>query len=553
MTIEEMVEGEGWLSFRQAETEALRELIGDCRESVERSHHELSPSLIIISVGGGTITTAENRALIRSAGLLLTLWGEESLLRDRQRLRAKLYPASAHPLPIDDGEHQFAELIRSRYAAYIECDLWLETLQAESISQLATRVYQIWRVAQERLEEGGLLPCWSLPPTQTIEESRDELTLTSKVDVDSIVLHDYPIYFKCDAESDLIELIWNESQPSRERGQHKVGVLSDETLGHLHSGSFVGKLQSRGIDAHLITFPVGEPSKRLRVVEALVSELLRIGFGRGDHLVAFGGGVTGDLCGFLASIYMRGLSWSQVPTSLLAQVDSSIGAKTAVNHPLGKNLIGSFYRPLWVWVDEMYLCTLPIRQLRNGWVEALKHGLISDQGHFNDLCALAKSLSITEVTPECPLGFWRPLLEKTISIKAQIISHDERERGVRALLNLGHTIGHAIERAHSDLYHGEAVALGLSFTVDYCARYESLSHEEAWTIKHVLETAGLETDWRLRFTPRALEALQYDKKQRGDHLLFVSLSEIGHAELQMIKRTDFLIRIGQLLSEFESL
>ena len=379
-------------------------------------------------------------------------------------------------------------------------------------------------------------------------ESRDELDSPVPViasdheDVQILQVNGYQVHFRRDDHLSLIDFIIHTTQSETSRSHPKVVVMSDETVARLYSDKLVATLRQRGLQAHLVTFPVGERSKSLRVLEALVTRLLKIGVHRKDWLIAFGGGVTGDLCGLLAALYMRGLKWAQIPTSLLAQVDSSVGAKTAVNHPLGKNLIGAFYRPEWVWIDQAYLRTLPPRHIRTGWVEALKHGLIADQDLFELLSQLGGRFTDDENEHQ-----WGTLLRRSVCIKAQIVEGDEHEQDQRMLLNLGHTLGHAFEACHHDLLHGEAVALGICATLDYASHYGNLSRQDASRVKEVFRSAGLSVDWRALITDQVWKRVAFDKKRSSHQIQFVTLNTIGSAQCEMLSFQEFEERVNKLL------
>jgi 3-dehydroquinate synthase len=383
----------------------------------------------------------------------------------------------------------------------------------------------------------------------SIIESRDDLTQPVRAvtplfdDEHSLWVTGYQVHFTRDAEADLIDFIEDAINTEALDALPTVVVISDDNVGKLYSGSLVGTLQKRGLNAHLVTFPAGERSKSLRVLEALTTRLLKLGVNRRDWLIALGGGVTGDLCGLLAALYMRGLKWAQVPTSLLAQVDSSVGAKTAVNHPLGKNLIGAFYRPEWVWIDEAYLRTLPPRQLRAGWVEAIKHGLIVDRELFDLLSRLGSTLH----SHERDQGQWGTLLRRSVSVKAQIVERDEREQNRRMLLNLGHTLGHAFEACHDDLLHGEAVALGICATIDYALHYGELSPQDAQRIKDTFSSAGLSIHWRILITDQIWRRVALDKKHALHQLNFITLDSIGSARCETLTLQEFEDRINKII------
>ena len=242
----------------------------------------------------------------------------------------------------------------------------------------------------------------------------------------------------------------------------RVFVLSDETVARLHIQRLEAALKTSGIETLVRTIAPGEQSKSLSQLNDTLTWLFEHGADRSDILIAFGGGVIGDLAGFAASVMKRGMGFVQVPTTLLAQVDSSVGGKTAINSPHGKNLIGAFYQPRLVIADSELLATLPEREIRAGYAEVIKYGLINDpdffdwlEVHGSDVLALKPDAIAEAVARSC-------------QAKADIVAQDEREGGVRALLNLGHTFGHALEAANKygpELLHGEAVGCGMAMAL----------------------------------------------------------------------------------------
>jgi len=306
----------------------------------------------------------------------------------------------------------------------------------------------------------------------------------------------------------------------------RLWVVSDSTVAHLYGGPLVGALQARGGDAHLVSFPAGERHKTLRALDAVAWQCLQVGASREDLVVALGGGVTGDLAGLLAATLLRGVRWAQVPTTLLAQVDSSVGGKVAVNHALGKNLLGAFYPPEWAWLDAAYLDTLPPRQLAAGCAELVKHALLGDVALLEDLEALARA-------PRVASALSPSLLRRGVAVKAAVVSRDERERGERVTLNLGHTLGHALEAASRDLLHGEAVALGLCFALERSVA-RGLPPADAARAVALLRALGLPTDWRAALSAESLDFLRRDKKRSGEQLTFVVLTALGAPALERV-------------------
>ena len=306
-------------------------------------------------------------------------------------------------------------------------------------------------------------------------------------------------------------------------------VVSDETVATLHGPVLTASLEAVGVRTEMVAVPPGEASKSFAELERLIDRLLATGLDRKDVIVALGGGVVGDLAGLAAALYMRGIDFVQVPTTLLAQVDSSVGGKTAIDTPRGKNLVGAFHQPRLVLADIDVLKTLPERQLRSGWAEVLKHGLICDAVFFDWLAGEGA----TGATGD-PTALERAVV-RSIEIKSAIVGEDEREAGRRTLLNLGHTFGHALEAAlgfGDGLAHGEAVALGCAMAFRFSARLGVCDPAEAWRAATVIAAAGLPT--RLaevgRFGADALIGrMAGDKKAEGGALTLVLARRIGEA------------------------
>ncbi len=237
---------------------------------------------------------------------------------------------------------------------------------------------------------------------------------------------------------------------------HRYAVIADETVGELYGAPIVEGLEKEGRVAHLFTFPPGEASKTREQWARLTGEMLDAGFGRDSAVVAVGGGVTGDLAGFVAATFMRGVPLVQVPTSLVAMIDSSVGGKSGVDVPEGKNLVGAFHPPHLVVVDPEVAVTLPVEERAQGLAEAVKHGAILDPVYLADLEGDIPCVLKGEV------GATGRVVVRSIEIKAEVVSKDERESGLRKVLNFGHTLGHAVEAAGNySLPHGSCVALGM--------------------------------------------------------------------------------------------
>ncbi|BEH71092.1 3-dehydroquinate synthase [Edwardsiella tarda] len=303
-------------------------------------------------------------------------------------------------------------------------------------------------------------------------------------------------------------------------------LVTNETLAELYLESVQRTLARAGVRVECVILPDGEQYKSLAVLDQVFSALLTSNHGRDTTLVALGGGVIGDLTGFAAACYQRGVRFIQVPTTLLAQVDSSVGGKTAVNHPLGKNMIGAFYQPASVVIDIDCLQTLPPRELSAGLAEVIKYGVIMDGDFFIWLESQMEALRRLE-----PAAITY-CIRRCCELKAQVVAEDEHEQGNRALLNLGHTFGHAIEAGmgYGNWLHGEAVAAGTMMAAHLACRLGYLPAAQVERIAALLWRAGLPTQGPADMAPEAyLPHMLRDKKVLGGHLRLVLPTAIGQA------------------------
>jgi 3-dehydroquinate synthase len=308
------------------------------------------------------------------------------------------------------------------------------------------------------------------------------------------------------------------------RGGRTV-IVSNETVGPLYAGILTDRLRNANIEVIRVDLPDGEQYKDWHSLQTIFDVLLQNHCERHTTLIAVGGGVVGDIAGFAAACYQRGMPFVQVPTTLLAQVDSSVGGKTAINHPLGKNMIGAFYQPRLVLADISVLATLPPRELSAGLAEVIKYGLIRDPEFFRWLEANLPRIRNRE--PE-PLA---EAIERSCRHKAEIVAADERESGVRALLNLGHTFGHAIETGmgYGQWLHGEAVAAGTMIAADLSHRSGWISGQDLARIERAFEAAGLPTSGPTLSPEQYFALMQHDKKVASGRIQYVLLRAIGDA------------------------
>jgi len=318
------------------------------------------------------------------------------------------------------------------------------------------------------------------------------------------------------------------------RRSGKVAVVTDETVAKLHGGTVVRSLKAAGYQPHVIALPAGERTKTLSWLSRVLDQLVAGRFERNSILVALGGGVIGDLAGLAAAVYQRGMPFVQVPTTLVAQVDSSVGGKTGVNHPLGKNLIGAFHQPSLVLSDILTLRTLPKRQWLAGLAEVIKYGVIADEDFFGYLEDHLEALLEMQRAPVLHI------VARSCEIKAAVVGEDERESDRRRILNYGHTIGHALELlgGYRTLIHGEAVAIGMVQEADL-ARAQGLCGEDVVSRQRALIVrAGLrETMPRVTFV-KLWNAMQHDKKVAEGRVYCVFPEQIGRVRIAPLDRRD---------------
>ncbi|MCV2884375.1 3-dehydroquinate synthase [Aestuariibacter sp. AA17] len=304
----------------------------------------------------------------------------------------------------------------------------------------------------------------------------------------------------------------------------KVVVVTNDTIAPLYIKPLLDALVS--FDTQVITINDGEAFKTLATFDLVISQLLDMHAGRDTTLIALGGGVVGDLCGFVAACYQRGIPFIQVPTTLLSQVDSSVGGKTAVNHPKGKNMIGAFYQPNAVFIDIDTLSTLPAREFSAGMAEVIKYGIIYDKDFFEWLEANHQALR--QLSPEA----LQYAITRCCEIKAEIVAKDERESGIRALLNLGHTFGHAIETemGYGTWLHGEAVATGMLLASLIAESKGWLTASEVCRVKALLETFSLPVTVPKNMSLHTfMQHMQHDKKVQAGKIRFIIPNSLGSA------------------------
>jgi 3-dehydroquinate synthase len=310
----------------------------------------------------------------------------------------------------------------------------------------------------------------------------------------------------------------------------RAAIVTDDNVAGLHLAAAEAALASAGVASSRIVVPAGEASKNFACFEEVCEAVIAARIERGDVVIALGGGVVGDLAGFVAATVRRGLDYIQVPTTLLAQVDSSVGGKTAIDSRHGKNLVGAFHQPVLVVADTAVLDTLPPREFRSGYAEVAKYGLLGDAGFFAWLDANVKDVFAGGAAREHAIA-------TSCRMKAAIVARDERETGDRALLNLGHTFGHAFEAAagfSGRLLHGEAVALGMALAAEFSGRIGVLPPDRVERVTRHLSGCGLpvrpaDVEGSVPDADRLMELMAQDKKVKRGRLTFILLRDIGAA------------------------
>ena len=464
MSIAQIMERQGETAFRDLESAALKASVG----------HESSVTSQVIALGGGALLRQENRTLAEAYGtVVLLMAGLETLLEHLKNDGGK------RPLLAGNMREKLTSLLDQRRDHY---------------SSFKIKI-------QLQVDRGT-----SAQKTMEIQKKLGRFHLSAMGSYDVIV----------QSVEQLGGLL-------RERGLQNPIVVTDEHLAHLHAETVISSLRSADFDVQMITVPAGEAHKNLETIRILWQAFLEHGLDRKSTVIALGGGVIGDMAGFAASTYMRGINWVCVPTSLLSMVDASLGGKTGFDLPQGKNLIGSFYPPKLVLADPQVLQTLPEAEFISGMAEVVKHGIIADPDLF-DLCGHGL---------ERIKGDLEQVVKRAMAVKIKIIEDDPYEKGFRAALNLGHTVGHAVELvSRFQLRHGEAIAIGMVAEAKLAERFNRAVPGLSDRIRQALITLGLPADIPPDLPREAiLRTMRVDKKKNATAIRFALPVDIGSVEL----------------------
>lgn len=301
----------------------------------------------------------------------------------------------------------------------------------------------------------------------------------------------------------------------------KVAIVTNPTVSELHLETLLSHIEAPEI--HAVTVPDGEEYKTLETLETILNTLFEHKLDRKSLLIAFGGGVIGDMTGFAASVYQRGIDFIQIPTTLLSQVDASVGGKTGVNNKYGKNLIGAFYQPKAVYISPAFLRTLPSREFAAGVAEIVKMAVMFDDDFFN-------FLGNADFHDEAVL---KEMIRKSVELKAEVVKQDEKEAGIRAVLNYGHTFGHVIENetGYSTYLHGEAVAIGMVMANELAVELGMFDREDADRVKRLLESASLPVIYEIKDIDAFYEQFFLDKKVAMGSIKFILPEGMGHHKI----------------------
>jgi len=486
--IAEIFRHDGENAFRELEREAIRKA---CQQKQ-----------LVIAIGGGAIVDPQNYELLSETGLIVCLEAKPETIYERLFHEAACSPETeVRPLlTVDNPLERIRQLKANRQSYYAKAD-WTIHTDCLSVGEVAEEIIRAWKL---------------LNRTDTCQ-----LSDTSDKEIACFVetaIQSYPVF----VGYGLLDKLGEKTKKVALSGT--ATVISDKNVFSLYGNKVKGILKSAGFSVNAFVVPPGEETKNMDYAIKIYDFLVSHRTERDDIIIALGGGMAGDLAGFVAATFLRGMPWVQVPTSLIAMVDASIGGKVGVNHPKGKNLIGAFYQPNLVLADPQTLATLPRRELTSGWAEVIKHGLILDEEFVQFLESNVDGL--TKPEPELITR----AIAHSAAIKAQVVSQDERERkGKRTILNYGHTIAHGLEAAtqYKHFLHGEAVAIGMMGAAKLSQRLGLLPVAIVERQRAILQEFGLPIGFSDLDLTEITRAMELDKKTKEKAIRWVLLQDIG--------------------------
>ena len=478
---------EGEPSFRRREADMIRDLS--------------KQDNLVLATGGGAVLDPASRALLAERGTVIYLRAAIGSILQRTS-----HDKNRPLLQTADPRAKLEELLAARDPLYREiADLVIDTGRPNVQSMVQTILDQLAALDTDRRQ--GLAS----------DAMNEQASTTLNVELGE---RSYPIAIGRDLLGDPALLACH---LTRHIDSGKVAIVTNTVVAPLYLAKVAGALRAAGREVIEIILPDGEEHKNWQSLNLVFDALLANKCDRKTTLVALGGGVIGDLTGYAAASYMRGVPFVQVPTTLLSQVDSSVGGKTGINHPLGKNMIGAFYQPRAVIADTATLDTLPARELAAGLAEVIKHGAILDAAYFTWI-----EQNIDKLVAREPAAM-AYAIARSCEIKAEVVRKDEREGGLRAVLNFGHTFGHAIESGlgYGNWLHGEAVGCGMVMAADLSARLGLVDQATVERIRALVAAAGLPTRAPDLGLERWIELMAVDKKNEGGEIKFILLKPLG--------------------------
>ncbi len=488
-TIKDIFASDGERKFRKIEYNSLKNI---CQKTNQ-----------VVSTGGGLPVYARNRNLMKENGVIICLEAHDKTLNKRlfeSDLDGSFDKEVRPKLDSDDKFRTLSSLKQSMQKFYSMCD-WTIHTDKLTPDQIAIEIIRF---------------CNILPASQI------KIPVSLNEDLSSIVSiggEGYPIYVGWGILTKLSDILKDRKMLAT------IFIIADESV-LMHTRKIQILLESNGFKFHTFRIPSGESSKNLDLVKSIYGWLAELNAERSDMILAVGGGVVGDISGFVAATYLRGIKFAQIPTTLLAMTDSSIGGKTGVDLPEGKNLVGAFHQPEFILADLETLKTLSQRELNSGWAESIKHGLILDKNLFYDMQNNSSKLLSLEKTVTLDV------LKRSMKIKADVVSKDEKEQlGLRIILNYGHTIGHAIEASTKyGLYlHGEAVSIGVVGAAMLSSHLGFITNEEVDLQKSVFKLFDLPTSYNDLDIDSVIHFMSVDKKRSAGNIRWVILEAIGNA------------------------
>jgi shikimate kinase/3-dehydroquinate synthase len=513
--------------FRQDGEDKFRELE---RETIRKACQQKQR---VIAIGGGAIVDPHNYELLAKTGLIVCLEAKPETIYERLFHEAACSPETeVRPLLANDNPLERIRQLKNYRQPYYDNVDWTVHTDNLNISQVAEEIIRAWRLFRRTHPNLNPLPSRERKLGSQLK-ANDDIACMVETETQS-----YPVF----VGYGLLDKLGEKMKQATLSGT--ATVISDENVFSLYGSKVEGILKDAGFAVNSFVVPPGEETKSVDYAIKIYDFLVEHRAERDDIIIALGGGMVGDLAGFIAATFLRGMPWVQVPTSLVAMVDASVGGKVGVNHPNGKNLIGAFYQPNLVLADCQTLTTLPQRELTSGWAEVIKHGVILDEEFFQFL-----ESNVSRLTKLEPKSLTRAIA-RSAAIKAQVVSQDEKEReGKRTILNYGHTIAHGLEAAtqYKRFLHGEAVAIGTVGVAKLSQRLGLLPSAAVERQQSLLQKFGLPTGFYGLDLTMIIRAMELDKKTKEKAIRWVLLQDIGKVVIRSdVPQQDVLVVLQEL-------